>query len=154
MKKIFIGIFIFAIISFLITGTLIAMKTGKLVGYTNEFDANNIGNQNNDLNEEKTLDLYGTYDENDLIIKEKKINIENVYEELEIPQISGLKNKEVESKVNQDIEKRIVDKIKEISANGELGNRPTYSRVNGNFANVLSMEYHISHSPIIGQDRI
>ena len=45
MKKIFIGIFVFAIISFLITGTLITMKTGKFFGHTNEFDANNVGMQ-------------------------------------------------------------------------------------------------------------
>ncbi|MBR4111357.1 MAG: YARHG domain-containing protein [Clostridia bacterium] len=146
MKKIFIGIFIFAIISFLITGTLITMKTGKFVVHTNEFDANNVENQNNDLKKEKTLDLYGTYDQNDLKVESVEERILYVATPIEIPTISGLKNKEVENKINNDIRERIISKFNEnLNKYTQVGHIGSYAYTYANFANVISIEFSLSY---------
>ena len=146
MKKIFIGIFIFAIISFLITGTLITMKTGKFVGQTSGTDVNNIENQNNDLNEEKTLNLYGTYNQNDLKIESVDERIKNVASPIVIPQISGLKNKEVENKINNDIRERIISKFNEnLNKYTQVGHIDSYAYTRANFANVISIEISLSY---------
>lgn len=146
MKKIFIGIFIFAIISFLITGTLITMKTGKFVGQTSGTDVNNIENQNNDLNEEKTLNLYGTYNQNDLKIESVNERIKNVASPIVIPQISGLKNKEVENKINNDIRERIISKFNEnLNKYTQVGHIDSYAYTRANFANVISIEISLSY---------
>ena len=42
---------------------------------------------------EEGIDLYGTYDENDLLVEEFAENYKDI--EIKIPQINGLKNKEV-----------------------------------------------------------
>ena len=56
---------------------------------------------------EKTLDLYGTYDQNDLLIVDKKFEHELLTSTINIKQISGLKDKNIEDKINVDIEKRL-----------------------------------------------
>ncbi|MBO5179080.1 MAG: YARHG domain-containing protein [Clostridia bacterium] len=141
MKKIFIGIFIFAIISFSITGVLITIKTNQNNEYTSESDETVIENQKNDLNKEKTLDLYGTYDKNDLKIEEIKEQIKYVATPINIPTISGLKNKEVETKINNDIRERIIDKFNEnINKYTQVGHIDTSVYTYANFANVISIE--------------
>lgn len=146
MKKIFIGIFVFAIISFLITGTLITVKTGKIIGHTNEIDVNTVENQNNDLNKEKTLDLYGTYDQNDLKVESVEERIKDVASPIEIPQISGLKNKEVETKINNDIRERVIGKFNEdIDRYTQVGHIDSYAYTYANFANVISIEFSLSY---------
>ncbi len=157
MKKLFFGVLTFAIISFSITGILITMKNYKNIGHINEKDKNNSGNisennghnslnQNNDSDKEKTIDLYGTYDQNDLIIESKKEQIKFVASPISIPSISGLKNKEVENKINNDIKEHIVSKFNEdINKYTQVGHIDSYVYTYANFANVISIKLSLSY---------
>ena len=51
---------------------------------------------------EQGIDLYGTYDENDLLIRTQLAFREDDVE-IKIPQLDGLKNTEIQEKINQDI---------------------------------------------------
>lgn len=146
MKKLFFGILIFAIIAFLITGILISIKTAKITENTNETDVNSVENLDNDLNKEKTLDLYGTYDQNDLKIESVEERIKYVATPIKIPTISGLKNKEVETKINNDIRERILGKLNEnINKYTQVGHIDSYAYTYANFANVISIEFSLSY---------
>lgn len=138
MKKLIISILIFAILSFSITGILIYIKNNNEIS----------NNEKNDIpteNKEKTLDLYGTFNENDLLI-EKVIKSFDGEDSIEIPQISGLKDKQIENKVNADIEKRVNDKIKEIKGNGgEEIDTTRYSIYYRGFSNVISFNFTIRY---------
>ena len=72
---------------------------------------------------EKTLDLYGTYNQNDLLIIDKTINHEAFEEPITIKQISGLKNKEVENRVNKNIENRVLTLIDETIKENEINQK-------------------------------
>ncbi len=131
MKKLLLIVLAFTIISISLTGILILVKN----------------NSNNSIwkNSEKTIDLYGTFDENDITF-EKLSKTVNSGENIQIPQIKGLKDKQIENKINQDIEKRIDKKLKEIKDNG--GQKIT-DKYNDNekcyrgFSNVWSYKYTI-----------
>lgn len=146
MKKLFIGIIIFAIISFSITAALITMKTAKTIGHVSEKDTNNVENQNNDFDQEKTLDLYGTYDQNDLNIEAIEEKIMYVEAPIKIPQISGLKNKDVENKINNDIRERVISKFNEnINEYAKIEHVDSYVYTEANFANVISIYFSLSY---------
>lgn len=86
---------------------------------------------------ETGIDLYGTYDENDLLVQTVlEPWQDNV--ELQIPQIDGLKDTEIERKINQDIYNRVKALLTEYS-------KVNYGNyyVRGNFANVISISYHM-----------
>lgn len=51
------------------------------------------------------IDLYGTYDQNDLLIETLEKEYQGIT--LEIPQISGLKDKKVQEKINRDIRQSV-----------------------------------------------
>lgn len=149
MKKIFTGVVIFAIVSVLVTGALINIKNKK-----NNVDDALSGDKPSGVTDEteniseKTIDLNGTYNENDLIIEEKivetlKVDGEDV--EIKIPQINGLKNKTVENKVNTDIRNRISEIIGKFASNSEVKNVNSYYDMTGNFSNVISGLWHISY---------
>lgn len=82
------------------------------------------------------IDLYGTYDQNDLLIQSVTETRQNA--EIQIPQIEGLKDLEVQGKVNQDIYSRVQELLKEYPA---VGYGEYYVRAN--FANVISISYHV-----------
>ncbi len=90
---------------------------------------------------EKTLDLYGTYNENDLIIESVPFASFNG-EMAEIPQIKGLKNKEIENKINKDIKNKMK---KEIDAFEEKYSEVGYfnSTDYANFSNIISLRAHL-----------
>ncbi len=89
------------------------------------------------VKKEPGIDIYGTFDENDLIIEPvKEMSGET---EIHIPRISGLKNKEVQDKVNGDIYKRVQ---KALSRYSVIDYANYYVR--GNFANVISISYNVS----------
>lgn len=149
MKKIFTGVVIFAIVSVLVTGALINIKNKKI----NVDDAlsgdkpSGVTDETENISE-KTIDLNGTYNENDLIIEEKivetlKVDGEDI--EIKIPQINGLKNKIVENKVNTDIRNRISKIIGKFASNSEVKNVNSYYDMTGNFSNVISGLWHISY---------
>ncbi len=166
MKKIILCLIIFSICSILITGVLINVKNNKkikdamnndtvnnLVEKTNN-EVNNLvketnnevndlseeknNNTVNELREEKTLDLRGRYNENDLEIEEISIKIENSNDEIKIPQIKGLKDKQVENKVNSDIKNRIIEITSEVS--GKISTNNYF--IDSNFSNVICIVFY------------
>ena len=142
MKKLFIGIVIFAVISVLVTGVLINIKNKNL----NEDNSISSGDKTTDLiinveeEPEKTIDLYGTYNENDLIVEDRKeiFRIANKDVEIEMPRIKGLKNKTVEDKVNDDIKNRIAKVINKFANNSKVKYVSLNYTITSNFSNVLS----------------
>lgn len=149
MKKLFIGIVIFAVISVLVTGVLINIKNKNL----DEDNSISSGDKTTDLiinveeEPEKTIDLCGTYNENDLIVEDVKetFRLANEDVEIEIPKIRGLKNKTVEDKVNNDIKNRISEFISKLPDNSKAKYLRLNYTITGNFSNVLSGYCNISY---------
>ena len=84
---------------------------------------------------EKTLDLHGTFKENDLIITKETIKVNGYNEEFAVDQISGLKDKTIENKINNDIKENCIKFIEE-DPNEE---KHCYTVIEANFSNVLSV---------------
>lgn len=150
MKKI---IFItLAIITLIISTTVVLvtklksdLEDGK-IGITvvdKEYDLGS-GNKTENLVKEKTLDLYGTYNQNDLLIIDKEIEHELFDEPIKLKQISGLKDKNVENKINKDIENKYLKLINDFNKDYELNNKNTYMNENANFSNVISFMAYVS----------
>lgn len=101
-----------------------------------------------EIPKEKTLNLYGTYDQNDLLIVDKEIEHELIMGGFfTLKQISGLKDKNVENKINADIEEKFLKTIEETS---ELYDDDALyagyyygSMVSANFSNVLSIAGYV-----------
>lgn len=140
MKKIIIVTII--IISLIIgtTAVLIKIKNDKL-------STTNINNNYpEEIVKEKTLDLYGTFNQNDILIMDKTINHDMLEEGVTIKQISGLKNKEVENKINKDIEEKTLKSINEFFIDDNTSYRSAYMQESANFSNVISFSLHLSYS--------
>ena len=155
MKKIIFGLIAFGVVCFATTGVLIyshnqkiaqgekhdiieksgdvstEIKSGETSG-ENKKDEETVSGDIKENNKEKTLDLNGTYNENDIIISENAEIFNSV--EIQIPQISGLKNKDIETKVNNSIREKIYSSLKEYS---DIEYMSFYT--NANFSNVLSI---------------
>lgn len=129
MKKIIFGLIAFGIVCFAATGVLIYKHNEEILAKDNNQE--NKSNVNKE-EQEKTLDLNGTYNENDIIISENAEIFNSV--EIQIPQISGLKNKDIETKVNNSIREKIYSSLKEYS---DIEYMSFYT--NANFSNVLSI---------------
>ena len=106
VKIVLIVLVIFTLLSVGITYTLIKNST------SNVYKENN---NNQEINIEKGIDLYGTYNENDLLINDLLETFSG--EEIKIPQIEGIKNKQIEEKINKDIYNRCMDYIEENAKN-------------------------------------
>ena len=93
MKRIIIVTILIICLIISATVVLINIKNDKI----NTVNLNNNDNQNQVIEniKEKTLNLYGTFNQNDILIIDKKISHEKFYEDIIIKQISGLNNKEV-----------------------------------------------------------
>ena len=150
MKKI---IFItFAIITLIIgtTGIFVSKLKSDIeqgnIGITivDKEDDLESGNKTENIQKEKTLDLYGTYNQNDLLIVDKEIEHELFEEPIIIKQISGIKDKEIEEKINNDIEKEFLNRIDEFYTENELYDRYSYMNMNANFSNVISFSGYVS----------
>ena len=97
------------------------------------------------MQEETGIDLYGTYDENDLLVEEWIEDDNGV--EIKIPQISGLKDKVVQDKINGEIYTKchaLLDSFEDI-------NYAVYHE-RANFANVISISFHVGSET--GYDQI
>ena len=129
MKKIIFGLIAFGIVCFAATGVLIYKHNEEILSKDNNQENKSNGNKEE---QEKTLDLNGTYNENDIIISENAEIFNSV--EIQIPQISGLKNKDIETKVNNSIREKIYSSLKEYS---DIEYMSFYT--NANFSNVLSI---------------
>ena len=97
MKKTIIGFLIFASIAF--GTTYFAIQNANKVELV---QSNETG-----------IDLYGTYDQNDLIINELKETYNGV--EIEIPELNGLKNAKIQNKINKDIKNSVYDALKSLT---------------------------------------
>ncbi|MBQ8541147.1 MAG: hypothetical protein IJ435_06700 [Clostridia bacterium] len=83
------------------------------------------------------IDLYGTYNENDLFIDEIVSPIDE-YEETKIPVLKGLKNTTVQDKINSEIYTRATALIEKYPA---INYANYYTRAN--FANVISIAFSV-----------
>lgn len=143
MKKIIICIIIFAILAIGFTAIMINIKT-KNVGFINKTTSSENKEQNTSFNvEEKTIDLYSTYDENDIQIYDITIDIEDVEEPIRVKQIKGLKNKDVESNINNKIKEKAITNLASIDKSVEK--LTFYSSVEGNFGNILSLNSMVQY---------
>lgn len=159
MKKIIIVVLItviFAGLSIGVTAALIQSKNSINTSQKqiNEINKNNEMNNSNNINNntennfininkptEKTIDLSGTYSQNDLIIEE--IAYEGTNKKFKIPQINGLKNKKVQEKINIHIKNSIYDKIKSVLENNKESEISSSYHIRANFSNVLSVYFNI-----------
>ena len=96
-----IFVIVFSLICIITTAILVIYKNIEIVEISNTDD---IQESNDEINEKDVpgIDLKGTYNQNDLVIEEAAVTKENV--EIRYFQISGLKNKTVENKINKEIE--------------------------------------------------
>ena len=90
-----------------------------------------------DVVREKTIDWYGNYNENDIIIEKIELNSEFCVDPISIPQIRGLKDKMVENKINESIKLKVQSEIKKVSEENEI--RLISVDVIANFSNVISV---------------
>jgi len=146
MKKAIIFIILFAIIAIVITSGLIAIKKNEIV---TENEINFSGDKkviidSNQKQEEKTIDLYGTYRENDLLIESKSFLFDGFDEYINISQISGLKDKKVEQKINRSIKEKFSKEIEPILQRNDISNFNSYPNAyrTANFSNVISINLY------------
>ena len=134
VKIVLIVLVIFTLLSVGITYTLIKNSTSNVY-------KENTNNQEIDL--ERGIDLYGTYNENDLLINDLLETYSG--EEIKIPQIEGLKNKQIEEKINQDIYSRCLNYI-EKNATKFVAFSQMYTSydVMSNFSNIISINYYMN----------
>ena len=100
---------------------------------------NNKEYENNNYLTTTGIDLYGTYNQNDLLIETLEEKYEDVV--LEIPQINGLKDHIIQEKINQEIYQKMKEEVK---AMPDLINASHYTY--SNFANVISVQAYISNN--------
>ncbi len=136
------------VIIFLLTALTLGAckKTEVLKGEVNDVE-DTLADASTDTvveNEDKTgykieepIDLYGMYDQNDLLINTHEEEYEGIV--LEIPQIDGLKDKMVQDRINQDILERVEAAYQDISDLRFL----SYSTM-ANFSNVLSINVYMA----------
>ena len=117
MKKILIFIVIFAVIAVMTTFSLIRFQKGKVVLEENSTQGTENTEKENQA-KEKTLDLYSTFEENALEIETISMEYEGFKNGITYPQIHGLKNKEVEDKINRDIDEKVKYTLKQLVQSG------------------------------------
>ncbi|MBQ9314783.1 MAG: YARHG domain-containing protein [Clostridia bacterium] len=155
MKKIFVFLILFAIIALGFTAGLIKNKNGVINSISGEEIVNDFNHpiENPDAHvNEKTIDLYGTYNENDLIIDTEPYVIEEKNINWNIPHISGLKEKKVENKINTAIKEKIVKETSPIINNDEVTYLDFYYNTyfSSNFSNVISLDCNLNYK--IGEE--
>ena len=134
VKIVLIVLVIFTLLSVGITYTLIKNSTSNVY-------KENTNNQEIDL--ERGIDLYGTYNENDLLINDLLETFSG--EEIKIPQIEGLKNKQIEEKINQDIYSRCLNYIEKNATKFiDFSQMYTSYDVMSNFSNIISINYYMN----------
>ncbi len=133
-KVIFVAIF--SIICLIVTAILIVYQRIEI-----EDKEENIveESKNTKENDYPGIDLKGTYNQNDLQIEEKAISQNKI--EIRYPRISGLKNKNIENKINKEIEQIALNCYKEkIKDLNEVINVQVDMWVESNFANTISFQ--------------
>ena len=151
MRKKVIFVIVFLIISIIITNVLIILNKEKINNISNveviEKMVNIIKPQ------EKTIDLYGTFNINNIEFSKKNIYIDEIDEEISCYQICGLKDKEIEEKINNEMEEKVYNFIKSNfeKTKSEVQNINFDSLfinngyIESNFSNVISINYSYSY---------
>jgi len=144
-KVIFVSIF--SIICLIVTAILIVYQNIEIEDKNQEITGA-ISKETN-VKDVPGIDLKGTYNENDLLIEEKSVTKEKI--EIRYFQISGLKNKTIENKINKEIESVALNCYKEkVKDLGEVLNVQVSMWEASNFANTVSFE--LSYSAKIDDD--
>lgn len=133
-----IFVVIFSLICIITTTLLILFKNAKV----EDINSTDIIGQTSDKNQVKDvpgIDLNGTYNQNDLLVKEVEVTKEDV--EIRYLQISGLKNKTIEKKINKEIEEVALNWYKEeIKKLDEVVNVYVSMWNYANFSDTISFE--------------
>lgn len=141
IKKLVVLLSSFIVIAVMITTALI--MTNKAGSFTDV----SSGEEKNKSNHERVIGTKKNqkYNQNDLKIIYQDTNYEGL--EYKTLRINGLKNKEIENKINKELED-IEDEIRKklVSASGEQENAYLSSNVNANYANILSVTFYGSKS--------
>lgn len=157
-KKMIIKRFIFIVLFLMITiGITVYFAITNMLKeeiIIEENEIKEIEGETIDTSSEKTLDLNGTYDVNDLDISEYKEN----YKDLELCyyQIDGLKDESIEVKINYGLKnslEELIDKaLEENKINTENFN--VYPINYSNFANTISIYYRIISYEFVDEEYI
>lgn len=132
-KVIFVAIF--SAICLIVTAILIVYQSIEIEGKNGE-TSNEISKETKEK-DVPGIDLKGTYNQNDLVIEEKSVTLEKI--EIRYFQISGLKNKEIENKINKEIEQTALNCYKEeVKDLNEVVNIQISMEDVSNFANTIS----------------
>ena len=141
IKKLVVLLSSFIVIAVMITTALI--MTNKAGSFTEV----SSGEEKNKSNHERVIGTKKNqkYNQNDLKIIYQDTNYEGL--EYKTLRINGLKNKEIENKINKELEE-IEDEIRKklVSASGEQENAYLSSNVNANYSNILSVTFYGSKS--------
>lgn len=141
IKKLVVLLSSFIVIAVMITTALI--MTNKAGSFTDV----SSGEEKNKSNHEMVIGTKKNqkYNQNDLKIIYQDTNYEGL--EYKTLRINGLKNKEIENKINKELEE-IEDEIRKklVSASGEQENAYLSSNVNANYSNILSVTFYGSKS--------
>ena len=141
IKKLVVLLSSFIVIAVMITTALI--MTNKADSFTDV----SSGEEKNKSNHERVIGTKKNqkYNQNDLKIIYQDTNYEGL--EYKTLRINGLKNKEIENKINKELEE-IEDEIRKklVSASGEQENAYLSSNVNANYSNILSVTFYGSKS--------
>lgn len=133
-----IFVIVFSVICLTITVLLVAYQNIE-IEEKNEDVVKEISKENNEKDNISGIDLKGTYNQNDLNIEEKSVTLEKI--EIRYLQISGLKNKSIENKINKEIESIALNCYKEeIKDLNEVINISVSMWESANFANTISFE--------------
>lgn len=157
LKKFVIGIIAFIVIAVLVTAVMIFAKNGLNIGYYDKDSGDNGGSgdseiinpsnkPNTDNTNESKEKIIGTkrnqkYNQNDLeFVKTKVVDGELEYESI---RISGLKNKEIENKINADIAE-VENELKQIVLENpnEYDAKYLNEYEDASFSNVLSLSFY------------
>lgn len=130
------------IIFVIVFSTICIIITSLAVMY-NKIEIETISEEENPVEKVKEkdvlgIDLKGTYNQNDIKIENRKYGSEDV--EIEYYQISGLKDKTIEEKINKDLEHVALNDYKnKIQDLSEVKTLSVSMWNSGNFANTLSI---------------
>lgn len=156
-KKLIIFLIIFTIIAILITALLISHKnkgqSQDILDMPQEENEIVVENDKTELVDESHLAIKSItelYSENSITIEEKEIkygkvkdeNGEEVYKvNITYPQISGLKNKTVQDKINKEIKEKVLSYYDEsVLKDSKIVNFSANGYVRANYGDVLSIE--------------
>lgn len=139
MKRVLISLLIFIIVCVTVTGLMIYEKRSN----SDTQNPNRGDTYEDSINNPAKVELTGFYDENSIEIDE--INYESGDITGEYIQISGLKDKQVETKINERLKNEILDYANGLLANEKIHDISISQAVEANFGNVLSAYSYVGY---------